>query len=187
MPLPESAHYETANPFLIQFAVREFLTVCLGRRTIVWGGHPTITPMVWAVCEDLGVSYAQAVHLFQSRHFENDFPIENERFRNVTFIAAGTDRTDSLSLLREAMFKGNFESAVFIGGMEGVRDEHRMFSERHPYARTIALETPGGASALLRGEIGRHSGMDFARILQKALGIRPDESRRGTRNGPKPE
>jgi hypothetical protein len=52
--------YETADPFLIQSAVREFVTAVLGRRLIVWGGHPAITPMVWAVCEDLGVSFGVA-------------------------------------------------------------------------------------------------------------------------------
>ena len=57
--------YESADPFLIQTAVREFVSVALGRRLIVWGGHPAITPMVWAVCEDLGVSYASAVVLYQ--------------------------------------------------------------------------------------------------------------------------
>lgn len=40
--------HESADPFLIQFAVRELLTVALGRRQIVWGGHPAITPMIWA-------------------------------------------------------------------------------------------------------------------------------------------
>src|SRR5215475_2836912 len=76
-------YYETADPFLIQSAVREFVTVALGRRLIVWGGHPAITPMVWAVCEDLGVSYADAVVLYQSKYFKGLVPEENERFGNV--------------------------------------------------------------------------------------------------------
>ena len=53
--------FETADTFLIQSAVREFVTLTLGRRLIVWGGHPAITPMVWAVCEDLGVSFSNAL------------------------------------------------------------------------------------------------------------------------------
>ena len=59
--LGRGIYHETANPFLIQSAVREFVTVALGRRLIVWGGHPAITPMVWAVCEDLGVEFSQSV------------------------------------------------------------------------------------------------------------------------------
>src|ERR1700691_5594227 len=71
-------YYETADPFLIQSAVREFVTVALGRRLVVWGGHPAITPMVWAVCEDLGVDFARSVVLYQSRYFSDIFPEENK-------------------------------------------------------------------------------------------------------------
>lgn len=56
IPVPGRGNfYKTADPFLIQTAVREFVTLALGRRMIVWGGHPAITPMVWAVCTDLVV------------------------------------------------------------------------------------------------------------------------------------
>src|SRR5260221_13731380 len=74
--------YETANPFLIQTAVREFVSAALGRRLIVWGGHPAITPMVWAVCEDLGVEFAKSVVLYQSKFYQDVFPEENKRFGN---------------------------------------------------------------------------------------------------------
>ncbi|MFZ6672271.1 hypothetical protein ACO0J9_29755, partial [Pseudomonas aeruginosa] len=44
VPRPDRGNFhETADPFLIQFAVRELMTVALGRRQIVWGGHPAIT------------------------------------------------------------------------------------------------------------------------------------------------
>ncbi|HET6406247.1 MAG TPA: hypothetical protein VFG14_00060, partial [Chthoniobacteraceae bacterium] len=133
-------YFQTANPFLIQFAVRELLTVCLGRRTIVWGGHPAITPMVWAVCESLGVRYETSVKLFQSRIFEEDYPAENERFSNVTFVpAVENDELRSLARMRSEMFDGQFESAVFIGGMDGIFEEYKLFKERHPKARIVAL------------------------------------------------
>lgn len=75
IPVPgRGTYYEDADPFLIQFAIRELLLVALGRRLIVWGGHPAITPMVWSVCEDLGVQYAQSVMLFQSKNFQEFFP-----------------------------------------------------------------------------------------------------------------
>ncbi len=76
-------YFETADPFLIQLAVRELMTLALGRRRIIWGGHPAITPMVWAVCEDLGVNYADAVVLYQSRFFEELFPEENKHFARM--------------------------------------------------------------------------------------------------------
>src|SRR6266446_10878583 len=89
VPVPgRGNYYETANPFLIQTAVREFVTTALGRRLVVWGGHPAITPMVWAVCEDLGVEFAKAVVLYQSSFFKDIFPEENQRFGNVVYVDA---------------------------------------------------------------------------------------------------
>src|SRR5438132_13446016 len=96
-------YFANADPFLIQFAVRELLTAALGRRLVVWGGHPAITPMVWAVCEDLGVKYSNAVVLYQSRFFEEDFPGENTRFANVEYIEAVGDREKSLYEMRKTM------------------------------------------------------------------------------------
>ena len=171
--------FETADPFLIQFAVRELLTVCLGRRRIVWGGHPAITPMVWAVCEDLGVKYAKSVSLFQSRFFKDLFPVENARFKNVTYVPAAVDKNSSLLQMRKAMLKGRFEAAVFIGGMEGVLDEHALFRDLHPKTKTLPIATPGGAAATLPnrfpGDVDR---IDFARLFAERLNIDSQEPRR---------
>lgn len=140
-------YYEDADPFLIQFAVRELLVVALGRRPIVWGGHPAITPMVWSVCEDLGVQYAQSVLLFQSRLFQDYFPQENERFANVRYVdAVQNDRERSLLSMRKSMMEGEFEAGVFIGGMNGVEEECDLFMRLHPRAKIIALGSPGGAA-----------------------------------------
>lgn len=171
--------FESADPFLIQFAVRELMTVCLGRRRIVWGGHPAITPMVWAVCESLDVKYASAVRLYQSRFFEEWFPEENRRFRNVTFTPALlNDRAASLDVMRRAMLAEPFDAAVFIGGMEGIFDEHRIFRELHPKAKVLALSAPGGAAMQLAKKLRqKNDGIDFARLFHKRLSIAATESR----------
>src|SRR5260370_28098278 len=80
--------YETADPFLIQSAVREFVTVALGRRLLVWGSHPAITPMVWAVCQDLGMNYAKTVVLYQCTYFADIFPAENKCISNTEYVPA---------------------------------------------------------------------------------------------------
>lgn len=172
--------YETADPFLIQFAVRELLTVCLGRFQIVWGGHPAITPMVWAVCEDLGVEYAKSVKLFQTKFFEDRFPIENERFGNVIYVAAFKgDREKSLLKMRKRMLKGRFEAAVFIGGMEGVVAEYEIFRSLHPDTMVLPVSTPGGAAAQLQGILSNDIGrIDFARLFAERLKIDNESSRR---------
>lgn len=171
--------YESADPFLIQFAVRELMTVCLGRRRVIWGGHPAITPMVWAVCESIGVKYASAVRLYQSRFFEEWFPEENSRFRNVRYTpAVRNDRDASLERMRRAMLAEPFGAAVFIGGMEGIFAEHRIFSELHPDAIVIAVAAPGGAAMQLAKQLRqRTSGIDFTRMFHRRLNIRADEPR----------
>lgn len=171
--------HENANPFLIQFAVRELLTVCLGRRLIVWGGHPAITPMVWAVCEDLGVEYAKAVLLYQSKLFGDVFPEENKRFANVVYVdAVQDDRAKSLERMRAEMLTGSFEAAVFIGGMDGVIDEYQMFRNLHPAAKVLVVCSPGGAAMQLADRIGQFSDrIDFARMFHQELGVSLSEPR----------
>ena len=177
-------YYDSADPFLIQSAVRELITIALGRRLIVWGGHPAITPMVWAVCEDLGVSYVKAVVLYQSRFFSDSFPEENRRFGNVVYVdAVAGNREASLCRMREAMLSRNdLTTAVFIGGMKGVLVEHAIFSRLHPGAKTLAIPSPGGAARQLAKCLGvvRRADLenvDFARLFHTALGISPDEPR----------
>ena len=81
-------YYETADPFLIQCAVRELVMAVIRGRQIVWGGHPAITPMVWTICQDLNIDYSNSVVLYQSRFFEDHFPEENKNFRNVIILTA---------------------------------------------------------------------------------------------------
>ena len=180
VPMPGCGDFhESANPFLIQFAVRELLTVCLGRRLIVWGGHPAITPMVWAVCEDLGVEYGKAVLLYQSKLFSDLFPEENQRFTNVVYVdAVQNDRAKSLEQMRFEMLTGSFEAAVFIGGMEGVLEEHQMFRHLQPAAKVLAVSSPGGAAMKLANQIGQSNDrIDFARMFYAELGVDLGEPR----------
>ena len=178
-------YFESADPFLIQMAVREFLTLALGRRRIVWGGHPAITPMVWAVCEDLGVSYSDAVVLYQSRFFEEIFPEENAHFANVKFVdPVDSDREASLFAMRRAMLsRDDLSAAVFIGGMEGVLAEHEIFTEFHPSAKVLAVSSPGGAARELA--LGLQSptqrltdSVNFADMFWRELKISPAEERK---------
>lgn len=176
-------YYESADPFLIQFAVREFITTALGRRLIVWGGHPAITPMVWAVCEDLGVNFSKAVVLYQSKFFADIFPEENEHFANVEYVdAVPNDREASLLRMREAMLsREDLAAAVFIGGMEGVLAEHTMFTRFHPTAKILAVPAPGGAARQLAERLGENEAdsqnVDFARLFHVELNVPPDEPR----------
>lgn len=186
IPLPGRGNFlDNSDLFLIQFAVRELFSVCLGRRQVVWGGHPAITPMVWSVCEDLGVDYAKSVLLYQSSFFAEHFPDENRHFANVVYVDAAPNAGDevaqreaSLLKMRSAMLAGEFEAGVFIGGMEGIFAEHSLFTSMHPTAKIVALAAPGGAAGELAGQLGQtEDRIDFARLFHEQLGIAPTEPR----------
>jgi hypothetical protein len=189
VPVPgRGRYYETANPFLIQMAVRELLTLAVGRRRIVWGGHPAITPMVWSVCEDLGVRYSDAVVLYQSRFFEDFFPEENARFANVHFVdAVENDRILSLQAMRKAMLsREDLDAAVFIGGMEGILEEYELFTDLHPKSKIVPVPAPGGAALDLAARLqipGAELGaLDFSNLFWRTLGISPLEQRQFSPN-----
>jgi hypothetical protein len=185
VPVPgRGNYYETANPFLIQTAVREFVTTALGRRLVVWGGHPAITPMVWAVCEGLGVEFAKAVVLYQSSFFKDIFPEENKRFGNVVYVdAMPGDREASLLLMREAMLsRKDLEAAVFVGGMEGILAEYELFAKFHPKAKVVTVPAPGGAARQLAEKLGGLSAadlrnVDFAMLFHLELNVAPNDPR----------
>jgi hypothetical protein len=165
-------YHETANPFLIQLAVRELVIAVIRQHKLVWGGHPAITPMIWSICEDLGVSYAESVILYQSKFFEDRYPEENTHFRNVIFTdAVGNDRAESLLAMRKAMLsRPSLTAAVFIGGMEGVEVEHDLFKQCHPDRKILPVPAAGGAALNLARDHGycTNEGLediDFARLF----------------------
>lgn len=171
-------YYETADPFLIQCAVRELVMAVIRDSRIVWGGHPAITPMIWTICQDLGVDYANAVVLYQSQYFEDRFPEENQHFGNVVYNeAVSGDREASLLLMREEMLsRSDLDAAVFVGGMEGVEAEYELFKKHHPDAKVLPVASPGGAARVLAERIGGFdeaalSDVDFAGLFRTKLGL----------------
>ncbi len=170
-------HYETADPFLIQFAVRELVKAVIRQTKIVWGGHPAITPMILAICQDLNINYSQSVVLYQSRFFADQFPQENSHFENVILVdAVANDREASLLKMRKKMLSHeDLKAAVFIGGMEGVEAEYELFRGFYPTAKVLPVAAPGGAARQLaemisqNDEVDRYSSVDFARLFHTEL------------------
>lgn len=183
LPDPASKNHFPVDPLLIHAAVRSFLALVLGRRHIVWGGHPSITPMVRAACSDLGLKYLDCVTLYQSDFFKDDFPKDNDAFNNMIIVPKGADKADSLAALRNTMFKENeFESAVFIGGMGGIKDEFQLLSSLQPQSTLVPLFATGGVArqlALTHGydPDGDPNPTDFTRQLVEKLNVHPSEPR----------
>lgn len=186
VPVPgRGDFFKDSDPFLIQNAVREFAISALGRLRIVWGGHPAITPMMWSICEDLGVEYAQSVLLYQSAYFQGFFPDENTRFPNVVVTAdVHSDRDASLRAMREEMLsRPGLVGGVFIGGMEGVLEEHGILLRHHPDAVVLSIASTGGAAKILALKISPSidtDDIDYPQMMYSALGLRPDTPRQKT-------
>ena len=190
-------YFDTADPIAIGAAVSALVFVTLGRRVLVWGGQPAITPMIWTAAADMGVDYGAWVHLYQSRFFEEDFPAENARFQNVTFIDPVqndrhvNDSDLSLAEMRRRMLQDfEFEAGVFVGGMEGVEIEFDLFRTNHPKAVVLPIASTGGASLLVAERLDPRpspellNSIDYIGILHRELRIRTSERRlRSRRTG----
>jgi len=178
---PEYA--KTADTVAIVAAVSALVHVTLGRRLLVWGGQPAITPMIWFVAEGLGVDYGRWVRLYQSNHFKDEFPEDNKRFSNVEYTEDLGDRERSLLLMRERMFSDySFTAAVFIGGMKGIIDEFDLLEKMHPAAIKIPVISAGGAVLDLVPRMGMVSpdlatDMDYVALFHRHLGISVKENR----------
>lgn len=180
-----SPHYATtADTVAITSAVSALVHVLLGRRPLVWGGHPAITPMIWTVAEDLGVKYGDWVTLYQSKFFAEEFPEENKRFQNVVFVDSVEDsREKSLERMREEMLgHGSFQTGIFIGGMEGIVDEFQLFRSMQPQANAIPIFSTGGAVLDLtdaEGVTDRElwDEMDYVKLFHRLLDIPVSEER----------
>ncbi len=174
----------TADTVAIGAAVSALVYVTLGRRLLVWGGHPAITPMIWLVAADLNVDYGAWVRLYQSSYFEDVYPEDNERFQNVKYTErVNGDRDASLSAMRQQMFKEErFESAVFIGGMGGVLDEFYLLKELQPNAKLLPIASTGGAALTLTKGMEKcdsdlFDDLDYVSLFHRRLCISVKEDR----------
>ncbi|MEJ5027463.1 hypothetical protein [Brucella anthropi] len=184
VPDPAKPHFVgEADTAAISAVVSALLFVVLGRRPIVWGGHPAITPMIWAFAEGLGVDYSKWVTLYQSAIFEDYFPEENARFANVIVTENVNDNiNESLNLMRRRMLSEHqFDAAVFAGGMAGLYDEYDLVRELAPDAQILPIVSTGGAAeklgADLRVERDLVTDLDYVSLFFRRLSISPEQSR----------
>lgn len=175
-------YHDTADRVAIRDAVRALVTVALPRMTLVWGGHPAITPLVRVVVESLGIGEQNRVRLFQSDYFRGRMPEDNATFEAVTVTPAVDDDEDaSLDLMRRKMLASEgYAAGVFIGGMEGVEREYQMFREMHPDARVLPIASTGAAALLIfrRGEFAFPAELEtdlaYPSLFRRLLSIPPD-------------
>lgn len=178
IPLPERhpKYYETADIIAIRDAVIALSSIALTEHRIIWGGHPSITPLIYYVIEKMLINKLDRedwdlpmndkektlidiklkgkiqnhVTLYQSLFFKDDFPPENDKFQNVVLTEIVGDVHSSIQHMRKRMFTENkFSAAVFLGGMDGIEVEYNMFKEYHPNALVLPIASTGAATKIV--------------------------------------
>jgi len=156
IPLPErdEKYIGTADIIAIRDAVIALTTVVLPHHRLIWGGHPSITPLIYYVMERLNLNIQEHITLYQSRFFEKYFPEDNNKFENIVFTdVVDNDREKSLLYMRHKMLdESEFSAGIFIGGMEGVEEEYDMFIEKHPKALVLPIASTGAGAKKIYDE-----------------------------------
>lgn len=181
--------FETADPDEItQATVATCRAVLAARGRLVFGGHPSVTPLVMMVAEEyLPESVADRVELrrsglapvivYQSETFRSAMPQstrnleawglgdlrwvgpsgEEPRFATGRTLLHGS-AAFALQRLRERMLTETKPVAgVFIGGMEGIREEAGLYRQICTERPLYFIGAPGGAAQ----ELAKTERMEF--------------------------
>ncbi|MDE0356591.1 MAG: hypothetical protein OXN92_02465 [Gammaproteobacteria bacterium] len=120
---------------------------------IVFGGHPTITPLVLMIGKELGVR--NAVDIFQSRWFQAHMTQETQMLAElevgtIHWTRERASLEDSLAEMRTKMLNhAALAGAIFVGGMSGIWQEYDLVGNICPGVPRIPVAGPGGAAARL--------------------------------------
>lgn len=152
IPLKERdpKYFDSADVIAIRDSVIALATVVLPNHRLIWGGHPSITPIIYHIVQRLCLNTQEHITLYQSLFFEKHFPEDNNKFENVILTENKFEKDASLLLMRRRMLTENsFVAGIFIGGMEGIEDEYKLFRELHPKAFVLPISSTGAASQIV--------------------------------------
>jgi hypothetical protein len=123
------------------------------RARLLFGGHPTISPIVLNIASMLNAG--PQVTVYQSEYFRPQLTNEVQRLveaegASMIFTPAGDDRTSSLRVLRNEMLSEPIDVAFFIGGMSGIGDEYSALLRQNQSLECLTYQAPGGYASKLR-------------------------------------
>lgn len=138
---------------------------------LVFGGHPTISPLVLSVARDFkdSLDARPMVIVYQSGIFKGRITPETKELARgslgeIRFTEAAQGDTPenparSLALMREQMLRNaDPVAAIFIGGMEGIRDEFNLFVELCPGRPVYPVGSAGGVARELASKLTQSPG-----------------------------
>lgn len=144
--------------------------------TLVFGGHPTITPIIQNVMEIMGYDRQSGIYpdirLYQSKYFKEEYQLEVKLFpeellheteiRGENVETGENSKMASLKYMRTRMIIDDgikFTSAVFLGGKyeitpkdSGIWEEYEMFKMHHKNARCLFFENTGNVPKSLKNK-----------------------------------
>jgi hypothetical protein len=137
-------YFDTADVIAIRDSVKALVAAAVPPYALIWGGHPSITPLIRLLAEASPREVVDYFVLYQSREFQTIAPKENDFFRrHLVWV-------DSLKVLRSRMLtEPNYVAGVFIGGMEGIEEEFDQFREEHKNIPVFPIASTGGAAKVL--------------------------------------
>ena len=143
-------YFKSADIVAIRDSVIALTTLVLPKFRLIWGGHPSITPLIRYVAEKNEFSLKEHVELYQSLFFRNQFPKDNSHIETIKYIESSGDIDGSIKLMRKNMLEDkNFVAGIFIGGMEGVEIEYKMFQQLYPEAILLPIASTGAAAKII--------------------------------------
>lgn len=143
-------YWQTADNIAIRDSVLALASVALPNFKLIWGGHPSITPLIAQVLRYKGVDVQRSVTLYQSLYFKPSFPSENKDVAHIIKTDDLGNRDTSLAEMRNRMLSDNeFHAGIFIGGMDGVEEEYALFCEMHPQAKVFPIASTGAAAKMI--------------------------------------
>lgn len=156
IPLEERdpRYFNSADVIAIRDCISSLAKVVLPEFQLVWGGHFSITPLISSIFDSIQVDIKRHVTLYQTDFFRDQFPEENKHFKESIVVTKNLgDRVKSLQLMRQKMIAENdFIAGIFVGGMEGVEDEYKLFVESHPSTMVLPMASTGAAALMIYKE-----------------------------------
>jgi len=187
----ENLHYlATARPEAVREAVAHLCRGAFQRDiNLIFGAHPAISPMVLDIAGRFAPTAPipeKRVIIFQSAFFDaTSIPratLDLARWDAGELIltapqgsAGQPDRAMSLLHMRELMVRSpRLIAAVFIGGMEGVKEESALFARYNPGKPRYAIGSTGSAAAdLLDADEDHYSGRNPGPTMRNLLETSP--------------
>ncbi|MEJ2251103.1 MAG: hypothetical protein P8Y70_13055 [Candidatus Lokiarchaeota archaeon] len=156
-------YYINTNPLDTTDAIVALTRGILSRKgKIIFGGHPTITPLILSVAKEFIYDYQKddfpLIYIFQSHIFEENISKFTKELLElnigvIQWTKVRKDLIESLKYMRKQMIKFiPLNAAIFIGGMEGVEEEYSLITKLYPNVPIYPIATTGGAAKKIFSE-----------------------------------